>query len=73
MKVGDLVTLRLPYEDEDKIWRFSKKMGLIIGGPRDGCAGSARVNAYEVMWRALGADNIGWHGEPNLEVLSECR
>ena len=70
MKVGDLVTMRLP-----EGWaggHLSKNKGLVIGGPRDGCAGDTKVNAYEVMW----FDDLNkrlWHGEPNLEMLDESR
>jgi hypothetical protein len=71
MKPGDLVVMRLPYEDIDE--ETVEKMGLIIGGPRDGYSGDTKVHAYEVMWLDIAADNIGWHGEPNLEVISESR
>ena len=71
MRIGDLVAMRLPSDWANG--HLSKKMGLIIGGPRDGCSGDTKVHAYEVMWLAIAADNKGWHGEPNLEVISESR
>lgn len=67
MKIGDLVTWVSPQcEDLGPI-----NTGLIIDGPRDGCSGTQKVNRYAVSW--FQTQQIHWHIEPNLELLSENR
>ena len=67
MEIGDLVTwVSSQCEDLGPI-----NTGIIIDGPRDGCAGTQKVNAYAVVW--FQTQQTYWHIEPNLELLSENR
>jgi hypothetical protein len=70
MKIGDLVTWVSPQcEDLGPI-----NTGIIVDGPRDGCAGVEKVNAYAVVWfQGFQTRQTYWHTELNLELLSEYR
>ena len=63
MKVGDLVTWAMTAEPEEN-------MGIIVDGPRDGCAGEEKTISYQIAW--FQAKETYWHNDYQLELYSEA-
>jgi len=64
MKIGDLVKMKIDHYIEGEL-------GIIVGGPRDGCSGDSPAISYAVAW--FDAKTTFWHNDFNLELLNENR